>query len=176
MRSGSVAILLLQALSAVLALPQASEVAEASSDLESLAQQAYEQTKSDLESGDLEKRAGTCSWQNIRIRREWGSLSKKERKDYITAVQCLQSKPAKTPAEVAPGAKSRFDDWVATHINQTQTIHYTGNFLAWHRYYTWLYEEALRNECGYKGTQPVRDCLSRTTCFNIVFTDHGLCN
>ena len=70
MRSGSVAILLLQAVSAVLALPQASEVAEASSDLESLAQQAYEQTKSDLESGDLEKRAGTCSWQNIRIRRE----------------------------------------------------------------------------------------------------------
>jgi len=54
-----------------------------------------------------------------------------------------------------PGARSRFDDFVATHINQTLAIHYTGNFLAWHRYYTWLYEEALRNECGYTGNQPV---------------------
>jgi tyrosinase len=43
---------------------------------------------------------------------------------------------------------------VGTHINQTQTIHYTGTFLAWHRYFTWQYEQALRNECGYKGYQP----------------------
>lgn len=57
---------------------------------------------------------------------------------------------------MAPGAKTRFDDFVATHINQTLSIHYTGNFLSWHRYFTYLYEEALRNECGYTGTQPVR--------------------
>ena len=29
-----------------------------------------------------------------------------------------------------------------------------GNFLTWHRYYTWTYEQALRNECGYTGYQP----------------------
>ena len=29
-----------------------------------------------------------------------------------------------------------------------------GNFLTWHRYFTWQYEQALRNECGYKGYQP----------------------
>ena len=29
-----------------------------------------------------------------------------------------------------------------------------GNFLTWHRYYTWIYEQALRDECGYKGYQP----------------------
>lgn len=34
-----------------------------------------------------------------------------------------------------------------------------GNFASWHRYYTWAFEEALRNECGYKGAQPV-SCLS----------------
>lgn len=83
------------------------------------------------------------------------SLSVKERKNYIAAVKCLQSKPAKTPQELVPGAKTRFDDFVATHINQTMAIHYTANFLSWHRYFTWLYEEALRNECGYTGTQPV---------------------
>jgi tyrosinase len=26
--------------------------------------------------------------------------------------------------------------------------------LTWHRYFTWAYEQALRNECGYKGYQP----------------------
>lgn len=29
-----------------------------------------------------------------------------------------------------------------------------GNFLSWHRYFTWTYEHALRAECGYKGYQP----------------------
>jgi tyrosinase len=35
-----------------------------------------------------------------------------------------------------------------------RTDHLQGNFLAWHRYYIWAYEQALRNECGYKGYQP----------------------
>ena len=26
--------------------------------------------------------------------------------------------------------------------------------MAWHRYFTWAYEQTLRNECGYKGYQP----------------------
>lgn len=46
---------------------------------------------------------------------------------------------------------------MATHINQTLTIHYTGNFLSWHRYYVWVYEKALREECGYTGYQPYWD-------------------
>lgn len=65
------------------------------------------------------------------------------------------AKPPKYPASLVPGGRSRFDDFLAVHINQTLIIHSTGNFLAWHRYYTWLYEEALQKECGYKGTQPV---------------------
>ena len=80
-----------------------------------------------------------------------GTLSKKERKAYIGAVQCLIKKQAKTPKSLIPGAVSRFDDWVGTHINQTNYIHYTGTFLAWHRYFTWTYEQALRKECGYTG-------------------------
>jgi tyrosinase len=53
-----------------------------------------------------------------------------------------------------PGAKSRYDDFVAQHINQTLSIHGTGNFLTWHRYFVYGYEKALRDECGYKGYQP----------------------
>lgn len=95
-----------------------------------------------------------CTLGNVARRREWSTLSKSEKKDYISAVQCLYNKPSKTPSILAPGAKTRYDDFVATHINQTLFIHGTGNFLSWHRYFTWAYEQALRNECGYKRYQP----------------------
>lgn len=29
--------------------------------------------------------------------------------------------------------------------------------MSWHRYFTWSYEQALRNECGYTGVQPYWD-------------------
>lgn len=82
------------------------------------------------------------------------TLSTTERKAYIKAVQCLASKPPKTPTSLVPGVRNRYDDFVATHINQTLSIHGTGNFLSWHRYFTWAYEQVLRDECGYTGTQP----------------------
>ncbi|PTU18032.1 hypothetical protein P175DRAFT_0503914 [Aspergillus ochraceoroseus IBT 24754] len=94
-----------------------------------------------------------CTPFNAAVRREWGSLSKSERKEYTDAVNCLASKPSQDRA-LAPGARNRFDDFVAVHINQTWTIHGTGSFLTWHRYFTWAYEQALRNECGYTGYQP----------------------
>lgn len=36
-------------------------------------------------------------------------------------------------------------------------------FLSWHRYYTWAYETALRDECGYTGYQPYWDWSSSAT-------------
>ncbi|KAI0017635.1 Di-copper centre-containing protein [Xylariomycetidae sp. FL0641] len=42
------------------------------------------------------------------------------------------------------------------------TIHGTGNFLTWHRYFTWAYEQALRNECGYNGYQPYWNWFANT--------------
>jgi tyrosinase len=42
-------------------------------------------------------------------------------------------------------------------MKNTLSIHGTGNFLSWHRYFTWAYESALRVECGYNGTQPYWD-------------------
>lgn len=35
--------------------------------------------------------------------------------------------------------------------------HDQGSFLSWHRYYTWAFEQTLRAECGYNGTQPYWD-------------------
>ncbi|KAK5937272.1 hypothetical protein PMZ80_010572 [Knufia obscura] len=100
-----------------------------------------------------------CSPTNVAIRREWSSLSLKERKSYIDAMLCLQSKPSKgnygfNTNGTLSGIKTRYDDFVAVHINQTLEIHATASFLPWHRYFTWNLEQALRNECGYEGYQP----------------------
>ncbi|KAK3306517.1 uncharacterized protein B0T15DRAFT_527438 [Chaetomium strumarium] len=95
-----------------------------------------------------------CTLENASVRREWSDLSVAEREQYIAAVKCLQSASPKSPEQLVPGARSRFDDFVATHINQTNSIHNTANFLSWHRYYVWTYEKALREECGYSGFQP----------------------
>jgi tyrosinase len=84
-------------------------------------------------------------------------MSKKDRSSYIRAVECLISKPSlSNPAEV-PGARNRLDDFAAAHIQETNNIHFNGNLYAWHRYFTWAYEQTLRNECSYTGGQPYWD-------------------
>ena len=145
---------------------------------------------------------GGCTKDKLSVRREWygpsiapwgfltdgprGDLSKPDRKAYLDAVVCLFNKPSKLDSKQFPGAKSRYDDFVVVHMNQTLTIHGTvrepyapqsrgrrgkgvvatdstqGNFLSWHRYYTWNWERVLRAECGFKGTQPVRDQAAAT--------------
>ncbi|PSN70209.1 Di-copper centre-containing protein [Corynespora cassiicola Philippines] len=130
---------------------------KASQQLDQLAQHAIDQINDDLEDDGENQKRGGCTLKTLTVRKEWGSLSANERKDYTNAVLCLQAKQANTPSSLIPGAKSRFDDFVGLHINDTNFIHYTGTFLAWHRYFTWQYEQALRNECGYKGAQPYWD-------------------
>ncbi|OAG04575.1 Di-copper centre-containing protein [Paraphaeosphaeria sporulosa] len=86
-----------------------------------------------------------------------GDITAAEKKAYIAAVLCITKAPSKLPAASYPGAKSRYDDFVAIHMKNTMSIHGTGNFLSWHRYFTFAYEQALRTECGYNGTQPYWD-------------------
>ncbi|XMA10487.1 hypothetical protein WAI453_003278 [Rhynchosporium graminicola] len=96
----------------------------------------------------------TCTQDTLAIRKEYGDLTNYEKDDYVKAVLCLQSTPSKLSATQYPGAKSRYDDFIVVHINMTHGVHDTASFLAWHRYYVWAYETALRSECGYKGYQP----------------------
>lgn len=84
-------------------------------------------------------------------------MAKSERKNYINAVKCLVKNPPKSDKKVVPGARSRFDDFLASHIQQAYNIHVNGNLFAWHRAFLWEYEQALRNECGYKGAHPYWD-------------------
>ncbi|KAG6356012.1 hypothetical protein INS49_015397 [Diaporthe citri] len=99
----------------------------------------------------------TCTADKVSVRKSWHDLTPEERIAYTDAVLCLQSKEAKTPSSLAEGAMSRFDDFVVTHINQTFTIHQTASFLGWHRWFIWEHEQALRNECRYKGALPYWD-------------------
>ncbi|KAK3214119.1 hypothetical protein GRF29_28g2082966 [Pseudopithomyces chartarum] len=99
----------------------------------------------------------TCTKSNVKVRREWGDITAAEKKAYIAAVLCLTKAPSKLSATQYPGAKSRYDDFVVIHMKNTLSVHGTGNFLSWHRYYTFAYEQALIKECGYNGTQPYWD-------------------
>ncbi|KAI1360539.1 Di-copper centre-containing protein [Xylaria arbuscula] len=143
------------ALPAFLGLPLAlATPLAARSDLDTLLD-LNDQALSALQSNDTStKRSSTCNVFNARVRRDWKYLSSNEKKAYIKAVKCLQAKPSIADPSFAPGARTRYDDFVAVHINQTLSIHGTGNFLTWHRYFTYAYETALRDECGYTGSQP----------------------
>ncbi|PVH98065.1 Di-copper centre-containing protein [Periconia macrospinosa] len=95
-----------------------------------------------------------CANDTSSVRREWSTLNKLERLSFISAVKCLMSKPSQLPHDEAPGALNRYDDFVATHINQTHVIHSNGIFLSWHRHFLHLFEKALQDECRYQGTLP----------------------
>ncbi|QKX62695.1 uncharacterized protein TRUGW13939_09856 [Talaromyces rugulosus] len=97
---------------------------------------------------------GSCTSQNIGVRKEWEILSEDEKNNYLKAVQCLQAKP---PQYNDTMALNRYEEFILSHIEQTLKIHISGLLLPWHRYFVSLFEQALRNECGYQGYQPYWD-------------------
>ncbi|KAK8016680.1 hypothetical protein PG993_014869 [Apiospora rasikravindrae] len=107
----------------------------------------------EAEKGTPRRQASRCSVGNAHIRRDWEKLGTDEKLDYIRAVQCLADSPPKLP-QYGWANKNRYDDFVAVHINKTTSIHSTGNFLSYHRFFVYLWEKALREECGYNGYQP----------------------
>ncbi|RAK81388.1 tyrosinase family protein [Aspergillus fijiensis CBS 313.89] len=98
-----------------------------------------------------------CHPETAQIRQEWQELKPQERTDYIDALWCMRSRPSRLPRDRFPGARDRIDDFVITHINNTLVIHNNGLLLPWHRHFTWLWEQAIREECGYAGAQPYWD-------------------
>ncbi|KAF9878298.1 hypothetical protein CkaCkLH20_04336 [Colletotrichum karsti] len=120
--------------------------------LEDIASHALGVATSRLSSG-----SSTCTSENVRVRKSFESLTDDEKIAYTGALNCLMTTPARTPSDLVPGAKSRYDDFVATHINQTEVIHLNAAFLGWHRWYIWEMESALRDECGYTGPFPYWD-------------------
>jgi len=113
---------------------------------------------------------------NPSVRREWRRLSRRERADWIRAVKCLNSLPHNsslaptynlTYTQIPPinTSTSYFDDFIYTHMDLNPAIHVTGHFFPWHRAYVKDFETALKQKCGYKGTQPYWDWRLDTSNF-----------
>ncbi|KAK6342348.1 hypothetical protein TWF718_007750 [Orbilia javanica] len=98
---------------------------------------------------------GTCN--KIYIRKEWRDMTANDRSSFLRSMNLILKKEGRTPRSVWSGAVSRYDDLVATHINQTFEVHYVGHFLPFHRYYTWTLEKMLRDETNYSGPFPYWD-------------------
>jgi hypothetical protein len=101
---------------------------------------------------------GDCTFQTARVRTEFRKMSNEDRKSFTDAITCLKQTPASAEGRATgPGVLSRYDEYVATHINMTMNIHVTADFLAWHRNYIWEWENDLINTCGYTGNLPYWD-------------------
>lgn len=112
-----------------------------------------------------------------KIRKEWRTLSIKERKSYTNAIKCLHSRPGKLLG-LYPGSKTRFEDFATAHKLRTPKAHWTGQFLIWHRLFLAEFERVLEEECGYKGGQPywdyTIDAATGNFTHSVIFDhDHG---
>ncbi|RMD39541.1 hypothetical protein DV735_g5589, partial [Chaetothyriales sp. CBS 134920] len=93
----------------------------------------------------------SCTPDKIRTRVDYSSLTKEEQKSLGDAYQCLLNLPSRLDPTAYPAAINRYFDYSIVHVNRTQYVHLSGFFLTWHRYFIHLFEEDLRNSCGYTG-------------------------
>jgi tyrosinase len=95
-------------------------------------------------------------------------MPKEERAEWIAAVKCLNKlphSPTLAPTyntsftRIPPPTpdSSYFDDWTYIHMDLNPAIHFTGQFLPWHRAFIKDFDTALRQKCNYKGHQPYWD-------------------
>jgi tyrosinase len=90
----------------------------------------------------------------MRVRVDFDDMPPEERQAYTDAVLCLMDQPSQLNPALYPAAVNRYMDYAVTHVNRTKNVHLDAYFLTWHRYYLWLYENDLRNICGYWGRFP----------------------
>jgi tyrosinase len=103
-----------------------------------------------------------------KVRREWRKLSPRDKGDWIKAVKCLAGLPhtdklvptVPLNESLIPPVNqntSFYDDLIYLHMDLNNKIHFTGQFLPWHRYFVQYFEDVLKKKCGYKGVQPYWD-------------------
>lgn len=80
------------------------------------------------------------------LRREWRSLSRAEKRDYIQSVKCLRTLPSQLQLN-----QTLYDDFSWVHMHLGEYSHDAAPFLAWHRYFIHTYERTLRQQCDYQG-------------------------
>jgi tyrosinase len=88
--------------------------------------------------------AAVCTDPSVRI--EWRNYTTSDRQAFMSAIRCLLTRP---PSGNFPPATNRYEDLARLHQLMRLTIHQNHIFLVWHRYYLWVYEQLLRDECGF---------------------------
>ncbi|RMZ92095.1 hypothetical protein DV736_g650, partial [Chaetothyriales sp. CBS 134916] len=96
----------------------------------------------------------SCTPEKTRTRVDYSTLAPEERKAFTDAYHCLMNQPSNLDQTIYPAAINRYFDYAVVHVNRTQFVHLSGFFLTWHRYFIHLFEEDLRNTCGYNGRWP----------------------
>ncbi|OIW28973.1 Di-copper centre-containing protein [Coniochaeta ligniaria NRRL 30616] len=122
----------------------------------SVASPCAPKSKSTIEPKRVRPNHGVNKCTTPLIRKEWRTLTSAEKRQYIAAVKCLQARPPRLQEDFS-GSRSRYDDFVASHISQTGYIHFNGFFHPWHRLMVAQYEAELRSKCHYNGAQPYWD-------------------
>ncbi|KAI0458284.1 Di-copper centre-containing protein [Xylaria acuta] len=96
--------------------------------------------------------AATCDPSNSHVRFEWSNYSNSDRTAFVKAIKCLQDKPS--GGSRYTGSSNRYEDLISVHRGMTADIHQTAAFLVWHRYFVWVFEQLLRDECGFDRAMP----------------------
>lgn len=86
----------------------------------------------------------------VHVRKEWRTLTRQEQAAYIASVKCL----ARLPSKLLGHSYRRWDDFEYVHCEMRHRVHERPIFLPWHRYFIFIYEKVLRDECKYKGSLP----------------------
>jgi tyrosinase len=104
-----------------------------------------------------------CTPETIKTRVSFDTMAPWERQAYTDAVLCLMEQPSQLDPVQYPAAINRYLDYAVIHVNRTSQVHISGYFTTWHRYFLHLYEEDLRNTCGYWGSFPYWDFASSSS-------------
>ncbi|CAJ2509296.1 Uu.00g143220.m01.CDS01 [Anthostomella pinea] len=96
--------------------------------------------------------AGTCDANNPNIRFEWRNYQDTDRAAFVAAIQCLKAAPSAGSPFTA--SQNRYEDLVSVHQQMTDQIHMVAQFLPWHRYFVWVFEQLMRDECGFDRAFP----------------------
>ncbi|KAI1505162.1 hypothetical protein F5X99DRAFT_416239 [Biscogniauxia marginata] len=115
--------------------------------------------------------AETCDPNNPAVRFEWRNYSETDRNAFLDAIKCLLDAPS--GGDQYKGSTNRYEDLVAVHHTMTSSIHGYAQFLLWHRYFVWIFEKMLREECSFDRAMPWWDETLDTGNFSAspLFTD-----
>lgn len=102
-------------------------------------------SSSSTSSAAAQSTGSTCT--NPRVRVEWSNMSDSDRDSYVAAISCLLKKPSADTSKY-PGSRNRYEDLSSLHQQVAGQVHQSGKFLVFHRFYLYMFEYLLRNECG----------------------------